>query len=54
MTKVLRPLKAIRERCLDCSAYSYKEVRLCPVKECSLYPWRFGKRPTEAMKKDYS
>lgn len=35
--------KAIRAKCLNCSADSYKEVTLCKVDECSLYPFRFGK-----------
>ena len=29
--KVLTPMKAIRAKCLDCSCYQPKEVRLCPV-----------------------
>jgi hypothetical protein len=39
------PLKAIRSKCLDRSCGSHKEVRLCPVTECALYPFRFGKNP---------
>jgi hypothetical protein len=39
------PMKAIRHRCLDCCAGSAREVGLCPVHTCSLYPYRFGKRP---------
>lgn len=38
------PLKAIREKCLDC-AYTPLEVRLCPATSCALYPFRFGKNP---------
>ena len=33
-------LKAIRLKCLDCSAGQAKEVELCPCKECSLYEYR--------------
>lgn len=39
------PLKAIREKCLDCSNGSYKEVELCPVTRCPIYTFRFGKNP---------
>lgn len=39
------PMKAIRRRCLDCCCGSSQEVSLCPVHNCSLYPYRFGKRP---------
>jgi len=41
------PIKAIRKKCLDCSNSQTKEVRLCPVVECALYPYRMGKRPSE-------
>jgi len=44
-TKPLRPLKAMRAKCLDCCAGSSNEVKLCPLEECPLYPYRFGKRP---------
>ncbi len=40
------PLKAIRRKCLDCCCGSPLEVRLCPVHDCSLYPYRFGKNPS--------
>lgn len=43
--KNLTPMKAARAKCLDCCCGSSKEVRLCPVTECPLYPYRFGKRP---------
>lgn len=42
---ILTPVKAIRAKCLDCSCYQPKEVRLCPVTDCSLWPYRMGKRP---------
>ena len=44
--KVLTPIKSIRAKCIDCSGGSLKEVRLCPVKDCTLYPYRMGKRPS--------
>ena len=50
MNKLINtPIKAMRKKCLDCTAGSRKEVRLCPVVECALYPYRFGKRPTQAI-----
>jgi hypothetical protein len=33
--------EAIRWKCLDCNG-SPKEVTLCPVIECALWPYRFG------------
>lgn len=44
------PLKAIREKCLDCVCRQVNEVKLCPVKDCSLYPFRFGKNPYSTRK----
>lgn len=39
------PLKAIRAYCLDCCLGQSKEVRLCPVIDCTVHPFRFGKNP---------
>ena len=41
----LTPLRAIRKKCLGCCLGSSHEVRLCAVTECTLHPYRFGKRP---------
>ena len=41
------PLKAIRKKCMDCSNDVKKEVRLCPIVSCPIWPYRFGKKPTE-------
>ena len=49
MITINTPIKAMRKKCLDCTAGSLKEVRLCTVVECALYPYRFGKRPTQAI-----
>lgn len=43
--KHISPLKAIRLKCLDCCCGSSNEVKLCTVKHCPLYPYRFGKNP---------
>ena len=42
------PIKAIRKKCLDCSYWSPKEVRMCVVIDCPIYPYRFGRRPDES------
>ena len=34
--------KDIREKCLDCAGGSPKEVTLCHVIACTLWPHRFG------------
>ncbi len=31
------PLKAIRAKCVECSAGNTKEVQLCPIKACALF-----------------
>ncbi len=41
----LTPLKAIRRKCFECSGFSVREIKNCPVKACPLYPFRFGKNP---------
>jgi len=35
--------QAIREKCLDCSARSTKDVAECPMTDCALYPFRMGR-----------
>ena len=47
--KVDTPIKSIRAKCLDCTNGSHKEIRLCTVIDCPLYPYRFGKRPTSSI-----
>ena len=39
------PVKAIREKCLDCCGNSSTEVKYCSGVNCPLYPFRFGKNP---------
>ena len=39
------PIKAIRDKCLNCSAGHANEVKLCVVHDCPLYPYRFGRKP---------
>ena len=39
------PIKAIRQKCLDCSGGKASEVKLCPLKNCPLHPFRSGRNP---------
>ena len=39
-------LKRIKAYCLWCCCGQSKEVRLCPATKCSLWIYRFGKRPS--------
>ena len=48
-TKSLTGMSAIREKCLECSAWSFQEAKLCPAKDCALYPFRFGKYPKKRV-----
>jgi hypothetical protein len=41
----LTPLKAIRAKCIDCSGGSPKVATECHILECSLWPYRLGRRP---------
>jgi hypothetical protein len=48
-TKPLTGMSAIREKCLECSAWSAPEVRACSIKTCALWPFRFGRYPKQAQ-----
>ena len=41
----LTPIRAIRAKCIDCMAGQIAEVRLCPCRNCPLYPYRMGHNP---------
>lgn len=43
--KQMNPLRAIREKCLECAGGVLGEVRNCPIKACALYPFRMGANP---------
>lgn len=45
MDNITSPLKAIRTKCIDCCCNQINEVKLCPVSDCPLHPFRFGKNP---------
>jgi len=49
----MTPLKAIREKCIDCMCGSKHEVTQCPVDDCSLHQCRFG-RNSQAKKREYT
>lgn len=42
------PIKAIRAKCLDCCCDQREEVKLCPAKDCPLWPFRMGKNPNRS------
>lgn len=51
----LSSVKAIRTHCLDCCCGDPREVRLCTVKDCALYEWRFGRSPeAQAYREEYA
>ena len=41
----MNPMRAIREKCLDCSCQQPMEVKECTVKTCALHPFRMGVNP---------
>ena len=43
--EIRSPIKAIREKCLECCCWQPGEVKLCTSVNCALYPFRFGKNP---------
>jgi hypothetical protein len=44
------PLAGIRQYCLWSTKGSAHEVKLCPAKSCSMWPFRFGRNPTPDMR----
>lgn len=43
--------QAIKAFCSECAGESHKDVSLCVIKDCQLYPYRFGNSPhTKAYK----
>ena len=51
--KYLSPLKAIRQKCLDCCCWSPYEVAQCTAVKCPLHVYRSGKKP-ESMRRKMS
>lgn len=45
VSRGVRPLRAIRLKCLDCCCGSASEVKLCHIQSCALWPFRLGKNP---------
>ena len=41
----LTPIRAIRQKCLNCCCWSPSSVKGCPAKDCPLWPFRFGTVP---------
>lgn len=48
----MTPMRAIREKCRDCTCGQTKEIRLCPIKDCPLWLFRFGKRPADSLSEE--
>ena len=49
MNNKISPLRAIRAFCMECSNYSVYEVRHCPIEDCALYAFRFGRNPNRKL-----
>lgn len=43
--QALTPMKAIREKCIDCMCGYKSDVEKCQIRGCSLWPYRFGFNP---------
>ncbi len=49
---LLRPMRAVRVKCLDCCCQNRAEVVKCPIETCSLWPYRMGRRPSTLSARD--
>jgi len=47
-----RPLKQIRQNCLECCGNQYSQVRFCPITDCPLWYLRFGIMPRTMIKRE--
>ena len=54
MTTKAAILSAIRQKCLDCCCGQPSEVRECPVTECDLWPFRFGRDPDPSPRRGFA
>ena len=52
--KARTPIKAIRDKCLDCTCGQIKAVRECMIQACPLWPYRMGRRPAREDKAEES
>jgi len=43
-----KPIKAIRDKCLECVCGSEPEIRRCRMGDCPLWPYRIGRSPRPA------
>lgn len=43
----LQRARAIRMKCLECCGGNSAEVRRCEISDCTLWPWRSGRRPAQ-------
>ena len=46
--------RAIRERCLNCSAWVEPDVKNCIMEDCQLYPYRMGTGKQDAKARSRS
>ena len=44
-------LKIINAKCMECTCGQKKEVDLCHIKDCPLWPYRLGKDPDQPNRK---
>ena len=42
---MMTPIKAIREKCIDCCCGQKQEVKDCPIFDCPLWGFRMGHNP---------
>lgn len=52
MNKTITPMKAIRDKCVDCCGGVLIEVKACGALNCSLWRFRLGLHPFTERNKD--
>lgn len=49
--KHITPVRAIRQKCLDCSGGKTSEIKECGITGCPLFTFRMGTNPNYLRKK---
>lgn len=44
------PVKVLRLKCRDCTNNQIAEIDNCTIRQCPVWPWRFGKNPYRIKK----
>jgi len=47
----MTPAQSIKAKCYDCAGFNKAQVEGCPFPNCTLYPFRFGRKPSASRRR---